>query len=137
MIASEARVPKASSRTRCSLYFNKRQHYIKSFKIVIETSDKNQYSYFYILIPDSISEVDLARSGRVKHYYSASWCHAFASVIRNTPIGLQLTIFVSLSIIYISHIKLNLFTIFSKLISIVKGTMKYDRQDPFEKKGLL
>ena len=34
---------------RRSFYMHNRQQRIKSSKMVVETSDKNQYSYFYIL----------------------------------------------------------------------------------------
>ena len=34
---------------RSSLYMHNRQQRIKSLKMVVETSNKNQYSYFYIL----------------------------------------------------------------------------------------
>ena len=43
-----ARAPNVSSRSAEKLYFHNRQR-IKSSKIVLETSYKSQYSYFYIL----------------------------------------------------------------------------------------
>ena len=48
---SEARAPEASalSSEKILLYMHNRQQLIKSLKMVVETSDKNQYSYFYIL----------------------------------------------------------------------------------------